>query len=307
MQVRLAAAYETCRQLHRRHGRTYYLASSFLPANRRKHVHALYGFARYTDDLVDQADDTPVEQRAQALREWQDLFTAGLDGTEVDDPILPAVLDTVNRWNLDPRDFSSFFTSMAMDLSVTGYQTYDDLLEYMEGSAAVIGTMTLPLLNPSDPALAREPARQLGLAFQLTNFIRDVGEDTNRGRVYLPVEDLNAFHVTRDDLREAASSTVITPNIRELIAHEICRAREHYAAAAEGIPMLSRGPQTCVRTAFHVYEGILREIERRDYDIFTRRAVVPPLRRLRMATRCLLTRTGTPVTCPAGARKMGSM
>jgi phytoene synthase len=180
---------------------------------------------------------------------------------------------------------------MAMDLTVTGYATYDDLLDYMEGSAAVIGTMMLPILGSQAPAAAREPARQLGLAFQLTNFIRDVAEDLDRGRVYLPEEHLARFDVTRSDLdrREA------TPAVKSLIRYEVGVATEHYAAAAPGIPMLDPASQACMRTAFALYGGILAEVAAADYDVFVRRATVPNRRRAAVAARSLLTRTGTPV------------
>ena len=162
---------------------------------------------------------------------------------------------------------------MAMDLTVTSYPTYDDLLDYMEGSAAVIGTMMLPILGSPDPAAAREPARQLGLAFQLTNFIRDVAEDLDRGRVYLPDEDLAEFGVTRADLADATAGT--TPKIKDLIAYEVERAREHYAAAAPGIPCSSPASQACMRTAYPLYGGILDEVDAAGYDVFARRATVP--------------------------------
>jgi phytoene synthase len=171
-----------------RHGRTYYLATRLLPAWKRRHVHALYGFTRYADEIVDRTEDAAAAERAARLAEWSDRFLAGLRGEPVDDPLLPAVLHTIAVFDLDRDDFATFLRSMAMDLTVTSYATYDDLLDYMEGSAAVIGTMMLPILGSADPAAAREPARQLGLAFQLTNFIRDVAEDLDRGRVYLPDE-----------------------------------------------------------------------------------------------------------------------
>ena len=136
---------------------------------------------------------------------------AGLHGAPVDDPLLPAVLHTIAVFDLDRDDFASFLKSMAMDLTVTAYPTYDHLLDYMEGSAAVIGTMMLPILGSSDPVAAREPARQLGFAFQLTNFIRDVAEDLDRGRTYLPDEDLAKFGVTREELAEAAPGAASPP------------------------------------------------------------------------------------------------
>jgi 15-cis-phytoene synthase len=178
---------------------------------------------------------------------------------------------------------------------VTAYRTYDDLLGYMEGSAAVIGTMMLPILGSSDPAAAREPARQLGLAFQLTNFIRDVSEDLDRGRMYLPQEDLAAFGVQRADLERR----VATPPIRALIRYEVGRARTHYRAAAPGIPLLSPGSQACMRTAFRLYGGILDEIVAAGYDVFARRATVPNRRRAAIAVGSLLTKPGTPMPVAA--------
>jgi phytoene synthase len=295
----LATAYARCRELHRRHGRTYYLATRLLPAGKRRYVHALYGFTRYADDIVDRTKSFTPAERAHHLHHWSQRFLAALAGEKVDDPLLPAVLDTIDTFHLDHQDFASFLKSMEMDLQVTGYRDYDELLAYMEGSAAVIGTMMLPILDPVDPAIAREPARQLGLAFQLTNFIRDVAEDLERGRVYLPLDDLRQFGVTRADLHEAAARRRSGARVRRLVAYETARARVHYAAAAPGIPMLAPTSQACIRTAYHLYAGILEQVERAGYDVFSRRAVVPNRRRAAVALRCLLTPPGTPVTPPS--------
>jgi phytoene synthase len=288
----LSTSYRRCRELHRLHGRTYYLATRLLPAWKRPHVHALYGFARYADEIVDRTALRPPPERERLLRDWSDRFLAGLNGEPIDDLLLPAVLHTIAVFRLDRADFALFLRSMAMDLTVGEYDSYADLLSYMEGSAAVIGTIMLPILEPPDPAAAREPARQLGLAFQLTNFIRDVAEDLDRGRVYLPQQDLARFGVTTAQLREAAAARRATPKIKELIAYEISRARVHYAAAAPGIDLLTGGSRACVRTAFGVYGAILDEIERADHDVFARRAVVPTHRRLRLAAQSLLGGSG---------------
>jgi phytoene synthase len=285
----LAGAYERCRALHKHHGRTYYLATRLLPAWKRRHVHALYGFTRYADEIVDRTEVLPPEQRAARLAEWSDRFVAGLRGEPVDDPLLPAVLHTIAVFDLEVADFATFLRSMAMDLTITSYPTYHDLLDYMEGSAAVIGTMMLPILGASDRPAAREPARQLGLAFQLTNFIRDVAEDLRRGRVYLPLEDLARFELTPADLRPG------NPKVKPLIAYEVSRARRHYALAAPGIPLLEPASQACMRTAYRLYAGILDEVEAADHDVFARRATVPPSRRAAVAIRSLLTRPGTEV------------
>ncbi|PSK62867.1 All-trans-phytoene synthase [Micromonospora sp. MH33] len=301
MDTDLTAAYERCRELHRRHGRTYYLATRLLPAWKRRHVHALYGFTRYADEIVDRTEELPPAERAARLEEWAARFVAGLHGEPVDDPLLPAVLHTIAVFDLDRGDFASFLRSMAMDLTVRSYPTYGDLLDYMEGSAAVIGTMMLPILGSSDPAAAREPARQLGFAFQLTNFIRDVVEDLDRGRTYLPDEDLARFDVTREDLLAARAAGRSTPRLRELIEYEVTRAQAHYEAAAPGIPLLAPASQACMRTAYALYGGILDEVAAQDFDVFTRRALVPRRRRMAVAARALLTPAGAPVRIPGPA------
>jgi phytoene synthase len=281
----LTAAYERCRQLHARHGRTYYLATLLLPRWKRRHVHALYGFTRYADEIVDDLDSTlDGPGQAAALRAWGERFFAGLRGAVCADPVLPAVLHTVRAFDLDVGDFEKFLDSMAMDLTVDGYATYTDLLGYMEGSAAVIGTMMTPILEPADPAAAREHARQLGLAFQLTNFIRDVAEDSRRGRVYLPGEDLDRFRVRREDLAAGQAS----PAVRELVAFEVERARGHYRAAEPGIELLAPSSRPCIRVAFDLYGGILDEVERAGFQVLDRRVQVPRRRRLGVAGRHLL-------------------
>ncbi|MGC5031464.1 phytoene/squalene synthase family protein [Micromonospora sp. DT229] len=298
MDLDLATAYGRCRDLHRQHGRTYYLATRLLPAWKRRHVHALYGFTRYADEIVDQTEALPSAERAALLDDWGGRFVAGLHGEPVDDPLLPAVLHTIAVFDLDREDFASFLKSMAMDLTVTSYRTYGHLLDYMEGSAAVIGTMMLPILGSPDRAAAREPARQLGFAFQLTNFIRDVAEDLDRGRTYLPEEDLAKFGVTRDDLLACRAAGRTTEPVRELIRYEVTRAQAHYAAAAPGVLLLEPGSQSCIRTAYLLYGGILDEVAAQDYDVFARRATVPQRRRMSVAARALLTPTGAPVALP---------
>jgi 15-cis-phytoene synthase len=280
------AAYASCRDLHRRHGRSYYLATRLLPSWKRRHVHALYGFTRYTDDIVDTDGETgnppPGPERARRLEAWADRFYAAVDGADDPaEPILLAVRHTIATFGLRRADFDAFFASMRMDLHVRAYADYGALLEYMEGSAAVIGTMMLPiLLAPDDgpgpvpaavAAAAREPARQLGLAFQLTNFIRDVAEDLGRGRVYLPAADLERFGVRWDELAAPSASLAV----RRLVAFEIERARAHYRNALPGLAVLPTRSRRCVRLAYTVYGGILDRVEQADCDILAGRAVVP--------------------------------
>jgi 15-cis-phytoene synthase len=280
----LTAAYERCRQLNRRHGTSYYLATRLLPGWKRPHVHALYGFARYADEIVDAFDASAhPAQRATALADWGDRFFAALAEPQCADPVLAAVVHTVRSFGIDPADFRAFLTSMAMDLTVTSYASYRDLLGYMEGSAAAIGTMMLPVLEAPDLAWAREPARQLGLAFQLTNFIRDVGEDLRRGRIYLPMADLARFGVTAADLARAEP----TPAVRQLLAFECDRARGHYRAALPGVDLLVPSSRPCIRAALELYGGILGEIERSGFRVLRRRVRLSRARRAAIFARHL--------------------
>ncbi len=281
----LDQAYAVCRDLHRANGRSYYLATKLLPAWKRRHVHALYGFTRYTDDIVDAGSDSGEPARASQLGQWADRFYAAIDGARPPaDPVLRAVRHTIAVFGLSPADFDAFFASMRMDLHIRAYADYPALLEYMRGSAAVIGTMMLPILlapddgpGPAAPAAdrAREPARQLGLAFQLTNFIRDVAEDLGRGRVYLPAADLERFGVSRGDLAAPSAN----PAVRRLISFEVERARDHYRRAQPGLAVLPPRSRRCVRLAYAVYGGILDRVEDAGYDVLAGRAVVPRRRR----------------------------
>ncbi len=281
----LAKAYQRCRELHRRFGRSYYLATKLLPMWKRRHVHALYGFARYADEIVDSFDVDG--DRAAVLESFAGAFFAGLDGAPIDDPVLPAVLHTIAVFDLDHRDFAAFLRSMRMDLTVTRYPRYTDLLAYMEGSAAAIGAMMVPLLGTASRAEADYPARELGRAFQLTNFIRDVAEDLRRGRIYLPLEDLDRFGVTPDDLRRAAERGCSPPEVRRLVEFEVDRAYAHYEAAKPGIGLLEPASQVCIRTAYELYRGILVEITRSDFEVFARRVRVSQARRIATVARCV--------------------
>ncbi len=196
--------------------------------------------------------------------------------------MLKAVVHTVRAFDIDPACFRRFLRSMAMDLTVTSYDSWEDLLHYMDGSAAVIGEMMLPILEPLSPE-ALEPARDLGNAFQLTNFLRDVAEDLDRGRVYLPQDDLERFGA--DPWRR-----VVDDGWRELMRFEIDRARGLYRSADRGLLWLPPASARCIGAARTLYSEILDRIEAADYDVFATRATVPTWRKAALATRLTLHR-----------------
>jgi phytoene synthase len=277
----LEDSYRRCRELNRRHGTTYYWATWLLPAVKRHHVHALYGFCRYADDIVDDLGPAPVEQRTEALAAFGKRFFDDLDAGDSEDPVLKAVVHTVRAFGIDPDAFRRFLRSMTMDLTVREYPTFEDLLDYMDGSAAVIGEMMLPILEPVSPA-AFDPARDLGIAFQLTNFCRDVAEDLDRGRVYLPQEDLERF-----DASGALRRRQVSPEWVALMRFELERIREYYRSADAGVALLPQRSARCVAGARSLYSGILERIEAAGYDVFSRRARVPTWRKVATAARVL--------------------
>src|SRR5581483_56777 len=297
----LRASYARCRDLNAAHGRTYFLATRLLTPGQRPAIHALYGLARYADEIVDDLSDTrPWAHRVAELEALDRQLHDGLARGYSDHPVLAAPVHTAVRYQIDPQHFADFMVSMRMDRpaeqgGVAGYRTFDDLAHYVHGSAAVIGLQVLPVLVTVVPRQHAEPhAAALGIAFQITNFLRDVGEDLDRGRVYLPSDELASFGVHRELLDWCRSTGRPDRRVRHALAYLVARTRAIYRKAAPGIPMLAPVSQACVATAFRLYGGILDEIEAADYHILARRVAVPYHRRLAVAvpglSRALLAR-----------------
>ena len=286
----LAEGYRRCARLTWEYGTTYFWGAALLGGASRRQVHAVYALCRLADDIVDEPPPAgaPPESTGTRLAAFVERFRADLAAGSSDDPVMAAVVDTALRVAIDPECFDRFFAAMAMDLTRDRYQTWDDLLGYMEGSAAVIGEMMLPVLRPF-VSTAREPARALGFAFQLTNFLRDVGEDLDRGRVYLPQEDLERFGV---DLQLRRN----TPAWQAMMAFQIGRNRALYRQADIGLALLPSRSARCVGTARVLYSQILDRIERADYDVFQARVRVPTWRKALTAGRIVL--TGPPAPAP---------
>ena len=309
MNAQLVEGYRRCAQLTREYGTTYFWGAVLLPKPQRKHVHAVYALCRLADDIVDQPEvmrPEPVEGPARRaltgsapldvekrLTAFEESFRTALVERGSADPTMAAIVHPVITCGIEPECFERFFGAMRMDLTVTSYRTWRDLSGYMEGSAAVIGEMMLPVLEPTSPA-ATAPARSLGLAFQLTNFLRDVGEDLDRGRVYMPQEDLERFGV---DITQRRA----TPEWKAFLAYEIERNRALYAFADTGIALLPPRSARCVGTAQVLYSRILDRIEAADYDVFSTRARVPTWRKAATAARILV--AGPP---KAAASQLGS-
>jgi phytoene synthase len=275
----LRASYEECKRLNALHGKTYYLATLLLPKAKRPFVHALYGFARYADEIVDDLASTlSDQQKAAELKTWGDKVLSGLKSGDSNDQVGRALIDTVTRFDIPHEHFVAFLHSMTMDLTVTEYANFEALMEYVYGSAAVIGLEMVPILGALSEA-AYEPAEKLGVAFQLANFIRDVGEDLDRGRVYLPQDELAQFGVDREMLE----ARKLTPEITAALKFQIERVRQLQREATPGILQLEPSSRPCIEAASELYCGIVDEVEAIGYDIFNKRAKTSTARRIRVA------------------------
>jgi phytoene synthase len=279
MDQALQESYQECKRLNSLHGKTYYLATLLLPKNKRPYVHALYGFARYADEIVDDLASTlSPHEKADALRSWSTGVLEDLKKGTSSDHIGRALVDTARKFDIPHQHFVDFLHSMEMDLTITEYQNYEALLEYVYGSAAVIGLEMVPVLGYSDER-AFEAAKKLGIAFQLANFIRDVSEDLDRGRVYLPLDELARFGVDRAMLERR----VLTPEIIEALKFQISRVRSLQEEADLGIAYLDKTSRPCIRAASELYCGIVDEVEAIGYDVFNKRAKTSTARRARVA------------------------
>jgi phytoene synthase len=284
---RLRAAYRRCRRIAAENGRTYFLATRLLAPDQRPGVHALYGFARHADDILDELNPAlDVSARADRLQRLSDRFFAG---GQHDEPVLAAVDHTVRRYGIPADLFEDFLDSMRMDLTVTDYPDRAALNRYMRGSAEVIGLQMLPILGTvSAPEEAEPYAAALGRAFQLTNFLRDVDEDLARNRIYLPADELAAFGVDRELLMWCHAHRRTDARVRAALAAQHQSTREIYRFAADGIALLAPRSRPCVATALTLYSEILNCIEQIDFSVFSQRATVGTTRRIRVAGGALL-------------------
>jgi 15-cis-phytoene synthase len=280
----LRDSYRHCRALNAAHGRTFFLATRLLSPSQRPAVHALYGFARRADDILDDFDpNLDTSQRAEALHLLAtQLFQRLVQGTDTgDDPTLAAVVDSAHRYDIPWQLFDDFLGSMRMDLTTTDYPDRAALNRYMYGSAEVIGLQMLPILGTVGTREEAAPyAAALGKAFQLTNFLRDVDEDLQRGRVYLPADELASHGVDRDLLKWCHDNARTDSRVRSALIEQHALTRKVYDQAREGILLLHPRSRPCIEAAWTLYSEILDRIEHIDFAVFNERASVGTLRRI---------------------------
>ncbi len=264
-----AAAYAHCVAMTRHHSKSFYFSTALLPAPKRKAIRALYAFCRTSDDIVDQA---AAGSAPHALAHW--VWQVHHRITPRDNPVLIAWNDTVAQYHISQELVDELLAGITMDLTVSRYETFEDLWLYCYRVASVVGLISMQIIGHNDDAI--DYAVKLGVALQLTNILRDVGEDAARGRIYLPQADLRRFALCDDDIFRNHQSI----QFKQLMRYEIDRAHALYDEAWQGIGLLPRDSRLAIAAAAVIYRGILDSIQQNAYDVFQRRAFVPLSRKL---------------------------
>jgi 15-cis-phytoene synthase len=270
----LASAYAYCDQLTAAHSRSFYMASSLLPEDKRRAVRALYAFCRVTDDVVDESEGDP----AQELAQWRARAMSPTPPTS--DLVALAWADARTRFAIPSRYAEQLINGVGRDMFQSRYLTFDELATYAYGVASTVGLMSMHITGFSGRE-AIPYAVKLGVALQLTNILRDVAEDWRNGRVYLPQDELRSFGLSESDIEAG----IVTDRWREFMRFQIIRNRQLYDEAWPGIGLLNPDGRLAIGAAAGLYRGILRDIERHDYDVFSRRAFVSTGGKLRRLPR----------------------
>ncbi|MFO7847213.1 MAG: squalene/phytoene synthase family protein [Balneolaceae bacterium] len=271
--LNLQSAYSHCRRITRIHAKTFYMATRFLPNHKQRSIFAIYGLCRYLDDLVDEAEDLIENNEISHLEidERLKTFRKNLEntyrGVEQNDPILIAFSDTLKRYHISLDLPLLLMEGVSMDLYKSRYESFNELYDYSYKVASVVGLMTSEVFGYSNRK-ALDYAVDLGIAMQITNILRDVGEDLKRDRIYLPSEELKRFNIRHDSLLRRD----ITPQFIEFMKFQIERARRYYKEADKGIAMLNSDSRLPVLLARENYCRILDKIEENNYDVFSQRA-----------------------------------
>ena len=278
--VSVAESYEICRQITAEYAKTFYLGTLLMPKEKSKAIWSIYAWCRLTDELVDGAKAKYTTK--ETLAEWEQQLESVFAGKAIDNTDV-ALVDTIQHFPLEIQPFRDMIAGQRMDLICNRYQTFEELQLYCYRVAGTVGLMSNAVLGIGSPKnlvpwernkptyIPSTEAIALGMAMQLTNILRDVGEDGRRDRIYLPLEDLQAFNYTEADLLAG----VVDDRWKALMQFQIKRAREYYRQAEKGIRYLIRDSRLPVWASLMLYQGILDEIERNNYDVFNQRAFVP--------------------------------
>jgi len=282
MTVTLSESRAWCKSLARRTARNFYFSFLTLPADQARDMCALYAFMRVCDDLGDE-ESIPIVRRAEQLDEWRASLDAALGGGAPEHPVFPALADVVSRYSIPSECLFAVIDGVRSDLEPTQFQTFDELSEYCYHVAGAVGICCIHVWGFHDKR-AVDAAIECGLAFQLTNILRDLGDDSRAGRFYIPNEDLARFDYTRDDIRERVRNT----HFEQLMRFEVERAREHYRRAERLFDYLERPGKPALAAMMKIYGGLLDRIERQGYNVYQSRIRIGAPRKLFIALTSLL-------------------
>ena len=264
MSVPLEESYRLCSDIARRTGKNFYYSFLVLPPEKRRAMCAIYAFMRHSDDIADGAANPALA--SEGLRAWRTQVDAALNGRNPDEPTLPALADTVRRYRIEPHRFHELLDGAEMDQTKLRYETFAELYRYCYHVASVVGLIVLPIFGYKDES-AKVPAEACGIAFQLTNILRDVKEDARLGRIYLPREDLRKFGVEEADIMNGQA----TPAFFELMRFEAGRAREYYSKARPLLTLIDEDSRGTLAVMLAIYGGILDKIEKKHFAVFDER------------------------------------
>jgi phytoene synthase len=276
------AAYAVCRAIARKKAKNFYYAFVALPASKRDAICAVYAFMRQADDLSDDESRSIAERRV-ALDAWLGAWRLALAGSASNDPVFVALLDAQQRFAIPPQLLEQLVQGTATDLEQDGrfaaYATFADLYRYCYLVASVVGLVCIRIFGYLDPR-AEKLAEETGIAFQLTNILRDVREDAQRGRLYLPLEDLERCGVAANSMAGISSGRQLTPEQRRVLEIQAERASEFYKSAEALLPLISPDSRAAMWVLVTIYHRLLRHIEQRNFDVFSARIGVPAYEKL---------------------------
>lgn len=282
----LRQAYSYCRGITREYAKTFYMATRFLPNTKQRSIFAIYALCRYVDDLVDEAEDLihnkdiTQDDTRELLEQWKDKLQRTYSGETFDDPILLAFSDVLRLYHI-PIDLPfELMDGVCMDLTKDRYNNFDELYDYSYKVASVVGLMVSEVFGYSHSE-AKKHAVSLGIGMQLTNILRDIGEDLNRDRIYLPQDELAQFGIREEDL----FNHTLDQKFKDFMEFQIRRAESYYEDADKGVPMLSPDSRYPVGMARLNYSRILKRIRENEYQVFTQRAYLSTTEKLSMLPR----------------------
>ncbi len=289
MQPELLASYKSAEAVARTRARNFYYSFMVMPQRKRLAFCVVYAFMRYCDDISD--GDASIGSKRERLSQWRQKLNAVYSGDIQGDPILPAFQDAVNAFSIPAEYFHWIIDGAEMDLDLFQYETFDDLYRYCFNVASAVGLVCLQIFGFGDPR-AKEYAEQCGIAFQLTNILRDVKEDAEMTRIYLPAEDMRMFGYTPEELR----SGVMDERFRNLMSYEAERARDYYARARKLLPLVEDSSRPALWAMIEIYERILNKIIKRRFDVFHSSIHLPKFEKLSIVLKALTMR----ITCGVG-------